>query len=166
MPGDAILLQRQYMVIQKPETEGVEILNEHLPFLYKFVGTWAFAPHPKHWREFLDWFNSVDNEKFDPYVPGLITSDWLHMHTSMNKRHMTWVRLKGHLWNDKVDLRHSFRNNGTCTTANITTSSRCISTCPSGGCWPRIGASTACTRGAAPTSGTTPSWTTAPFSFR
>ena len=62
------------------------------PFLYKLVGTWAHSPHPKHWREMLDWFNSIDHEKFDPYVPGMITSDWLHMHTSMGKRHMTWVR--------------------------------------------------------------------------
>ena len=39
-----------------------------------------------------DWFNSVDYDTFDPYVAGLITSDWLHMHNSMGKRHMTWVR--------------------------------------------------------------------------
>jgi hypothetical protein len=38
-----------------------------------------------------DWFNSVDYDTFDPYVPGLITSDWLHMHNNMGKRHMTWV---------------------------------------------------------------------------
>lgn len=85
-----IALQRQYMVFQKPEQVNREIINNYEPFLYKLVGTWAFAPHPKRWREFLDWFHSVDNEKFDPYVPGLLTSDWLHMHTSMGKRHMTW----------------------------------------------------------------------------
>lgn len=79
------------MVFQKPEQVNREIINNYEPFLYKLVGTWAFAPHPKRWREFLDWFHSVDNEKFDPYVPGLLTSDWLHMHTSMGKRHMTWV---------------------------------------------------------------------------
>ena len=70
----------------------VEIENENLPFLYKLVGTWAFSPHPKNWRLFLDWFNSIDTDKFDPYVPGLVTSDWLHMHNSMGKRHMTWVK--------------------------------------------------------------------------
>ena len=79
-------------MFQKPDRSDMEIMNNHEPFLYKLVGTWAFSPHPKHWREFLDWFNSVDNEKFDPYVPGIISSDWLHMHTSMGKRHMTWVR--------------------------------------------------------------------------
>ncbi len=87
-----IALQRQFMMFRKPEVEGgVEVLNDHEPFLYRLVGTWAFSPHPKHWREFLDWFSSIeDNETFDPYVPGMITSDWLHMHTSMGKRHMTW----------------------------------------------------------------------------
>jgi hypothetical protein len=45
-------------------------------------------------KHFQDWFNSVDYDTFDPYVPGLITSDWLHMHNSMGKRHMTWVRLR------------------------------------------------------------------------
>ncbi len=78
---------------KKPEREDLEILNDHRPFLYKLVGTWAYAPHPKRWREFLDWFHTVDFDTFDPYVPGMVTSDWLHMHTSMGKRHMTWVRL-------------------------------------------------------------------------
>ncbi|XP_040574754.1 uncharacterized protein [Lepeophtheirus salmonis] len=84
-----IALQRQFNMFQKPAAD-VEINNEGMPFLYKLVATWGFSPHPKHWREFLDWFHSIDNEKFDPYVPGLITSDWLHMHTTMGKRHMTW----------------------------------------------------------------------------
>ena len=41
----------------------------------------------------LDWFNSIDHDKFDPYVKGMATSDWLHMHTSMGKRHMTWEQV-------------------------------------------------------------------------
>ena len=63
------------------------------PFLYRLVGTWGFAPHPARWREMLDWFNSIDHDKFDPYVKGMATSDWLHMHTSMGKRHMTWEQV-------------------------------------------------------------------------
>ena len=43
------------MMYKKPENENLEILNNHEPFLYKLVGTWAFSSHPKHWREFLDW---------------------------------------------------------------------------------------------------------------
>ena len=75
-----IALSRQFLMFKKPE-HNVEILNDHEPFLYKLVGTWAFSPHPARWREFLTWFRSLDNEEFDPYVPGLVTSDWLHMHT-------------------------------------------------------------------------------------
>ena len=55
----------------------MEILNDHQPFLYKLVGTWAFSPHPARWRELLTWFRSLDSETFDPYVPGLVTSDKL-----------------------------------------------------------------------------------------
>ena len=84
-----ITLSRQFLMFKKPE-KNVEILNDHQPFLYKLVGTWALSPHPARWREFLTWFRSKDSETFDPYVPGLITSDWLHMHTWQGRRHMTW----------------------------------------------------------------------------
>lgn len=90
VPNNAICFQRQYLMFKKPERSDMEIINNHEPFLYKLVGTWAFSPHPKNWRLFLDWFNSMDVDNFDPYVPGLITSDWLHMHNQMGKRHMTW----------------------------------------------------------------------------
>merc|ERR1712050_44175 len=80
----------------KPESESREIVNGHRPFLYRFVGTWGYSPHPRRWREMLDWFHSIDHEKFDPHVPGLVTSDWLHMHTSMGKRHQTWEQWHVH----------------------------------------------------------------------
>lgn len=76
-----ITLSRQFLMFKKPERSDMEIMNDNLPFLYKLVGTWAFSPHPARWREFLTWFRGLDSETFDPYVPGLVTSDWLHMHT-------------------------------------------------------------------------------------
>lgn len=92
-----ISLQRQTQMYKKLENnydpakvQDVRIQNGDDPFLYRLVGTWGFAPHPARWREMLDWFNSIDHDKFDPYVKGMATSDWLHMHTSMGKRHMTW----------------------------------------------------------------------------
>ncbi len=86
------VLQRQFLKFKKPDSSDAEILNGHQPFLYKLVGTWAFAPHPARWREFLDWFNSLEDSgnHFDPFVPGMVTSDLLHQHTAMGKRHMTW----------------------------------------------------------------------------
>jgi len=83
-----IALSRQYMVVQKPERD-FEILNEGVPFLYRLVGTWGFSPHPARWTQFINWFNQLDKQ-FDPYVPGLITSDWLHIHNRQGRRHMTW----------------------------------------------------------------------------
>ena len=65
-----IALSRQFLMFKKPERSDMEIINDHKPFLYKLVGTWAFSPHPARWREFLTWFRSVDSEEFDPYVPG------------------------------------------------------------------------------------------------
>jgi len=87
-----IALQRQFLMFKKPERSDMEIINNHEPFLYKLVGTWAFSPHPKNWRLFLDWVNSIEDLEngFDPYVPGLVTSDWLHMHKSMGKFSSTW----------------------------------------------------------------------------
>ncbi|XP_023333279.1 uncharacterized protein LOC111705074 [Eurytemora carolleeae] len=84
-----IALSRQYMVVQKPDRD-FEIENDGVPFLYRLVGTWGFSPHPARWVQLLTWFNSLDSETFDPYVPGLITSDWLHIHTRQGRRHMTW----------------------------------------------------------------------------
>jgi hypothetical protein len=40
-------------MFKKPERHDLEILNDHRPFLYKLVGTWAYSPHPRRWREFL-----------------------------------------------------------------------------------------------------------------
>ena len=92
------------MMIKKPERSDLIIVNQNKPFLYKFVGTWGYAPHPKRWKEMVDWFYSLeDPDKFDPYVPGLATSDWLHMHTSMNKRHMTWVQTLNLPTNESID---------------------------------------------------------------
>jgi len=85
-----IALSRQFLMLKKPERSDMEILNSHQPFLYKLVGTWGYSPHPKQWTRFLDWFYSIDSEAFDPYVPGLASSDWLHIHTRQGRRHMTW----------------------------------------------------------------------------
>ena len=81
MINDAgISLCRQFMMVKKPERSDMEIINDHHPFLYKLVGTWGFSPHPRQWRRFIRWFRNIDSETFDPYVPGLITSDWYHIH--------------------------------------------------------------------------------------
>ena len=46
-------------------------------FMYKLVGSWGFAPHPRVWRGFQDWFHKVYPDKsFHPYVPGLILTKW------------------------------------------------------------------------------------------
>ena len=40
---NSALLQRQFLKLKKPDRSDAEILNGHLPFLYKLVGTWGFG---------------------------------------------------------------------------------------------------------------------------
>ncbi len=58
-----------WLIFQKPDRD-FEIENDGVPFLYRMVGTWGFSPHPARWVQLLTWFNSLDSETFDPYVPG------------------------------------------------------------------------------------------------
>ena len=41
------------------------------------MGSWGFAPHPKIWREFQDWFHlKVNDKSFHPYVDGIVMTGW------------------------------------------------------------------------------------------
>ena len=83
-----ISLQRQTLIPQNPH-KTMEIVNDHLPFLYKLVGSIGFSPHPQRWQQFLDWVAAKNLDTFDAYVPNLITSDW---YTSLDKSSM-WTQL-------------------------------------------------------------------------
>ena len=55
-----ISLQRQTHKMLKPHSSTFEILNDHKPFLYKLFGTIGFSPHPRVWREWVNWVKRVD----------------------------------------------------------------------------------------------------------
>ncbi|KAL7545880.1 hypothetical protein ACHAWF_009239 [Thalassiosira exigua] len=86
-----ISLQRQNLIPQKPfkkTSSETEIVNDHQPFLYKLVGSIGFSPHPKRWREFLEWVATKDLGTFDAHVEGLVTSDWYK-----NDKESIWTQL-------------------------------------------------------------------------
>lgn len=71
-----ISLNRQTRIMKGTAVKG-EIVNNHVPFLYKFIGTWGYSPHPKRWKEFLGWYSQHSNKPphyFD--VLGLVPTNW------------------------------------------------------------------------------------------
>jgi hypothetical protein len=83
-----ISLQRQSLVPKVPHHDKT-IINGNAPFLYRLVGSIGFSPHPDRWKEFMVWCDTHDLATFDPYVPGLITSDWYRV----LKKGSMWTQL-------------------------------------------------------------------------
>ena len=81
-----ISLMRQVLVPALPNRQE-EIVNDHEPFLYSLVGSIAFSPNPRVWREFITWRRSISPD-FDVTTPGLVTSEWWNM---LDKKHM-WTQ--------------------------------------------------------------------------
>jgi hypothetical protein len=70
-----------------------EIVNNHVPFMYKFIGTWGYSPHPKRWKEFLNWHSEHSNkppEYFD--VPGILPSSWWHEFIKRKRTGSMWTQ--------------------------------------------------------------------------
>jgi FkbM family methyltransferase len=80
-----ISLQRQTLVPKNPSKQ-MEIVNDHVPFLYALVGSIGFSPHPKQWTAFLHWVATADLDRVS--TPGLVTSDW---YAQLDKRSM-WTQ--------------------------------------------------------------------------
>jgi len=101
-----ISLQRQTLVPQGPHKRMV-IENGFEPYLYKLVGSIGYSPHPARWREFTAWVNSVDFEKVDVSVPGLVTTSWWHWfkRRSMWTQHWIWWCNKDKLFTLYASLR-------------------------------------------------------------
>ncbi|XP_070570608.1 uncharacterized protein [Ptychodera flava] len=65
---------------------NVPITNDYKPFLYKLVGTFAFAPHPVHWKSYVEWVRR-SFYTMEPLVDGLRTTDWW---LRINKNENIW----------------------------------------------------------------------------
>lgn len=67
---------------EQVETAGVT-MRKHVDggkdsvFYFERMGTWGFAPHPKVWRAFQDWYHSkITDPNFRPYVNDLVLTSW------------------------------------------------------------------------------------------
>ncbi|CAN8072239.1 unnamed protein product [Agarophyton chilense] len=75
----AFTLQRP--TLRPKQIKGVasgvlKIPVEHTVFKYKLLGTWGFAPQRDQWVEFRNWFEEKRARNENPYVKGLMTTDW------------------------------------------------------------------------------------------
>ena len=106
-----ISLNRQTRIMKGNKVKG-EIVNNHVPFLYKFVGTWGYSPHPKRWKNFLSWHKQHANETpayFD--VPGILPSSWWREFIKQNRTGTMWTQYM-HYYVDRVkpQLYHLYVN--------------------------------------------------------
>ena len=53
------------------------IPGEEIVYLYRVICTWGYAPHPRSWRAYQDWFYKVEQDPhFRPLVPGILPTQW------------------------------------------------------------------------------------------
>ena len=66
---------------------NMKSLPSDIAFLHRRFGSHGFAPHPKHWRGFQDWYIAMSrNPKFHPYVKNdRIVTGW---YKSFEARHL------------------------------------------------------------------------------
>lgn len=60
-------------------------------FMFPRLGTQAYAPHPKWWVKFQDWFHSVNHKSFHPYVKNdPLVSGWYKGFERKHKANSMW----------------------------------------------------------------------------
>eukprot|EP00923_Selenidium_pygospionis_P013363 GHVN01023167.1.p1 GENE.GHVN01023167.1~~GHVN01023167.1.p1 ORF type:complete len:368 (+),score=23.26 GHVN01023167.1:109-1212(+) len=59
-------------------------------FLYGVLGSWGFSPHPERWREFQDWFHTI-NSSLKPYVPNIKCTGWYKGLEKNGKARSMWT---------------------------------------------------------------------------
>lgn len=61
-------------------------------FLSPLVGSWGFSPKASHWIAFREWYYEVAlREDTQPYVEGLITTDWYRMFEAERREDSMWT---------------------------------------------------------------------------
>ena len=78
---------------QKAHNGGrqLEAPTNHTAFMYKCIGTWGFAPFPKVWSRFQDWYHvHINKTDFHPYVPGIVPTEWYKGFESSGRADSMW----------------------------------------------------------------------------
>jgi len=86
-----ISLCQQRGVVQLPRRKPKEITNDYRPYLYPLMGSHGFSPHPKQWKKFILWIQTIDVKSFDISTPGLSTSGFWKSQNKKQRRQM-WTQ--------------------------------------------------------------------------
>ena len=60
----------------------MDVEKEQCVFMYPVIGTWGYAPHPRAWRKFQEWYHTVrphcdiKSDYISPRVPGMEADNW------------------------------------------------------------------------------------------
>ena len=60
----------------------MDVDKDQIAFLYPVIGTWGYAPHPKTWRKFQEWYHTmrpnldIKTDLISPRVPGMEADVW------------------------------------------------------------------------------------------
>ena len=90
-----IVLQNEYIITAAGRLKGVTFPRpEKDPlFMYPILMPWGFAPNPKYWTIFQDWYHNMkSNSEFLPFVPeaGLYNS-WFKDMVKANRTNSMWT---------------------------------------------------------------------------
>ena len=108
LQSESVNSARSMRPISRPRNQTV--------FLYKLLGSWGYAPHPKSWMHFQDWYHAARNDPhFHPYVPKATTfTNWYKTFEQENRQDSMWT-----IWHvyycDKFDMFTVYNNIEMCT---------------------------------------------------
>lgn len=83
---------RGNMIVKGPRTNRwLRTDRSHTAFMYKLIGTHGFAPLPRFWREFQDWYHIHRKKpKFRPYVRNIVLTKWYKSFEKQGRQGSMW----------------------------------------------------------------------------
>ncbi|ELU06378.1 hypothetical protein CAPTEDRAFT_216276 [Capitella teleta] len=69
-----------------------DLLKKYPAYLFRVAGSWGFAPHPKQWSKFQDWFHSDAKALQHPYVArAQLNSNWYKTFERQHREDSMWT---------------------------------------------------------------------------
>ena len=88
-------LQDQNILVASGRRIGRLLPKHSQPaFFYRVMGSWGFAPHPRRWKQFQEWFHAVRLwcPQFMPLVKrATLQSNWFKDFRLTNQEHTMWT---------------------------------------------------------------------------
>ncbi|ELU16230.1 hypothetical protein CAPTEDRAFT_194714 [Capitella teleta] len=68
------------------------VLKRYPAYFFRVAGSWGFAPHPKRWREFQEWFHTDAEKLRHPYVPkARMNTNWYKDFERQHREDSMWT---------------------------------------------------------------------------